>query len=632
MKLNIAKLLAVLAVLLLSPVVGAATYSYDELNRLTAVTYADGATIAYSYDAGGNIGSIITTPPGVATTTQTPTTTTTGASTTTSATTTTTGSTTTTTVHASMAVVSPLAAGAAFTVAVRPDGTLWTWGLNSQGQLGDGTLESRSTPAQIGSGYVTAWSGPTASRAYALKQDGTLWAWGGNAIGQLGDGSKTNATLPVQIGSGYTAVTAGAGHTVALKADGSLWTWGSNTNGQLGDGTTTAHLSPVQVGQDYVAVAAAGNFMLAIKSDGTLWAWGANDKRQLGDGTTTQQNSPVQVQIGTNVVQVAAGYTHAVVLKADGSLLAWGADSAIMLTTPTVLGTGFVSIAAGGSHTVALKADGTIWGWGSNKSGQLASADGLQHTDIAQIASGYVAIMAGGNPYVFTDNGRTFAFKADGTLWGWGANTYGQLGDGTTTDQTSPVLIPFSFAALNVVGGWNLLGNSSSSNLDVAAAFGDGSKVTTVWKWIGSKANWAFYSPTIADGGAVYAASKGYDFLTAVAGGEGFWVNAKAAFTAPLPSGTAIGSASFQTMASGWSLIATGDNKTPSQFNATVGATTPLTTLWAWDAAQTNWYFFAPSLEANGGLGTYISNKGYLDFTANSKTLGFGTGFWVNKP
>jgi hypothetical protein len=188
---------------------------------------------------------------------------------------------------------------------------------------------------------------------------------------------------------------------------------------------------------------------------------------------------------------------------------------------------------------------------------------------------------------------------------------------------------------LNFVTGWNLVGNSSSGSLNVASAFSDTSKVTTVWKWVPATSKWAFYAPSMNSTDlAAYAASKSYDVLSTVVGGEGFWVNAKTTFTAPLPSGTAISSASFQGMASGWNLIAIGDNKTPSQFNALVGATTPLTTLWAWDAAQANWYFYAPSLEAKGGtaLTDYITSKVYLDFTANSKTLGPGAGFWVNKP
>ena len=188
---------------------------------------------------------------------------------------------------------------------------------------------------------------------------------------------------------------------------------------------------------------------------------------------------------------------------------------------------------------------------------------------------------------------------------------------------------------LNFVTGWNLVGNSSSGALNVATAFGDSAKVNTVWKWIAGTTKWAFYAPSLVGQALTdYATSKGYDVLTTINGGDGFWVNATTAFTAQLPARTAIASTSFQTMASAWSLIAIGDNKTPSQFNALVGATTPLTTLWAWDSGQANWYFYAPSLEAKGGtaLTDYITSKSYLDFTANSKTLAPGIGFWVNKP
>jgi len=218
-----------------------------------------------------------------------------------------------------------------------------------------------------------------------------------------------------------------------------------------------------------------------------------------------------------------------------------------------------------------------------------------------------------------------------------------QCGSGTTntttgTTTTTTGTTTTTTVALNLVSGWNLMGNSSSGAIDVATVFGDRTKVTTVWKWVAATAKWAFYAPSLSDGGAAYAASKGYDFLTSISGGEGFWVNAGAVFTAPLPAGTAVTSASFQLMASGWNLISIGDGKTPSQFNSALSSTPPspgvtptnLTTLWAWDATQLNWYFYAPSLEANGGLAAYITSKSYLNFGTNS--LGASTGFWVNKP
>lgn len=206
--------------------------------------------------------------------------------------------------------------------------------------------------------------------------------------------------------------------------------------------------------------------------------------------------------------------------------------------------------------------------------------------------------------------------------------------NGIALGPISAVISPLQLAQ-----GWNLAGNGSAGPIAVANVLGESSKVTTVWKWVtsGSTAGinypaWAFYTPTQNDGGQAYATSKGYDFLTTIKAGEGFWVNAKAEFNAPLPGGTAITSSAFQNIPSGWNLIATGDGKTPSQFNALAAPNTPLTTLWAWDAQVANWYFYAPSLEAKDGtvLADYIAAKNYLNF--GNKVLDPTMGFWVNKP
>lgn len=198
-----------------------------------------------------------------------------------------------------------------------------------------------------------------------------------------------------------------------------------------------------------------------------------------------------------------------------------------------------------------------------------------------------------------------------------------------------------SAATLNLAAGWNLAGNSSSGTLDVAAAFGDAGSVLGVWKWIAASARWAFYTPSLTAQALIdYTNSKGYDVLTRINGGEGFWVNAKTAYAAQLPAGPALASASFQGMAPGWNLIAIGDGRTPREFNTVIGLAPPapgaispnLTTLWAWEAAKANWYFYAPSLDANGGtvLADYITNKGYLGF--GTKVLDSVSGFWVNMP
>jgi alpha-tubulin suppressor-like RCC1 family protein len=229
----------------------------------------------------------------------------------------------------------------------------------------------------------------------ALKNDGTVWSWGSNGYGQLGDGTNTDRATPVQV-SGLTNVKeidAGAYHTVALKNDGTVWSWGSNGYGQLGDGTTEDRKAPVQVmvspgvGLTNVKAIAAGDcHTVALKNDGTVWAWGRNNCSQLGDGTTIQRTTPVQVMASpgvglTNVKVIAAAGYHTVTLKNDGTVWSWGynyygqlgdgthTDRAVPVQVSGL--TDVTAIAAGDCHTVALKNDGTVWAWGSNGNGQL---------------------------------------------------------------------------------------------------------------------------------------------------------------------------------------------------------------------------------------------------------------------
>jgi hypothetical protein len=205
------------------------------------------------------------------------------------------------------------------------------------------------------------------------------------------------------------------------------------------------------------------------------------------------------------------------------------------------------------------------------------------------------------------------------------------------------------------------VGNGVEAPLAVAAVFNDAAKVATVWKWVPSGSTsgidyptWAFYTPTQADGGKAYAADRGYDFLTTVNGGEGFWVNAKSGFTFTLPTGVAVQSSSFMpgsgghALPSGWSLIAIGDNQTVAEFNAKLSATPPtttvppdfppgytpptpnnLSTLWAWDAVRNGWYFWSPIMVTIGTLAEYRASYNYLDFV---NPLSPTSGFWVKRP
>ncbi len=179
-----------------------------------------------------------------------------------------------------------------------------------------------------------------------------------------------------------------------------------------------------------------------------------------------------------------------------------------------------------------------------------------------------------------------------------------------------------------LVTGWNLLGNGNALSLEVAAPslFGDAARVASVWKWIPASKKWAIYVPSLnSQSLSDYALSKGYDVLTTVAAGEGFWVNTKTSFSVVLPSTSPVLATSMQAgLLAGWNLVAIGETKNPGDFGTT--------TLWAWDGSRGAWYFYAPSLEANGTLAAYIQSNSYLDFASNGKKLGPGVGFWINNP
>lgn len=227
-----------------------------------------------------------------------------------------------------------MAIGDQHTVAIAPDGALWTWGLNYHGEGGAGTTTYQPTPLQIG--MATSWKSisTTGLHTLAIRQDGSLWAWGRNGQGELGTGSivaNTNYPAQVQPGTTWLSVSAGAAYSLAIRQDGTLWAWGNNFAGQLGTGTNPEAwlASPVQVGTATTwRQVSAGRFnhTLAVRTDGTLWAWGANTDGQLGTGTTTNQLSPVQIESATTWQSVSAGYSHSLAVRTDGTLWAWGAN------------------------------------------------------------------------------------------------------------------------------------------------------------------------------------------------------------------------------------------------------------------------------------------------------------------
>ncbi len=373
--------------------------------------------------------------------------------------------------------------GAGFGISLKSDGTVWTWGGNCDGQLGDGTTINNPTPSQVlgfdGEDFLEDIIAITAGQQYSLvlDADGTLWAWGNNYNGRLGDGTDDDRYTPVQVvgpdGVGLLTnvigMTSGGSFGVAIQSDNTVWTWGGNCYGQLGDGTTDDSLTPVQVVgpdgvgflQDIIAVDSGRRHTVALKSDGTVWAWGYNNSGQLGNDSTDYSETPVQVMgpegegFLDDVIAVSAGGGFSVALKSDGTLWAWGGNCYGQLGdgtsdnsyTPIQVqgpdGVGFINdiitVNTGRRHTIAVKSDGTVWTWGYNYDGQLGDGEtDDSYTPVQVKGPGGVGFL-GNIVEVAAEKYHSFAMDSDGNIWAWGYNSSGRLGDGTENDSLTPV-------------------------------------------------------------------------------------------------------------------------------------------------------------------------------------------------
>ncbi len=380
-----------------------------------------------------------------------------------------------------------IAAGGYHTIALKTDGTVWAWGGGRTGQLGNGDTININTPMQVvgegGVGFLTDVIAVACGDLHtiAIKTDSTVWAWGSNHVGQLGNGHSggdgyiydpgIDSNTPVQVigpdGVGFLtdiiAIEGGDNHSVALKSDGTVWTWGSNNPGQLGNGTTTNSSTPVQViGSgcvgfltDAIAIAAGHRHSIALISDSTVWCWGYNSDGQLGDGTNDNRRWPVQVVgpggVGTlnGVISIAGGYGHTIALKSDSTVWTFGNNGLGQLgdgtegysrntpdqviAQPGVSGflTDIIKISGGNYHTIALKSDSTGFTFGYNRYGQLGDGDTInQNRPVQVLAPDTVSFLtdivacAGGQYH-------TAMLKSDGSASTFGYNLYGQLGDGS---------------------------------------------------------------------------------------------------------------------------------------------------------------------------------------------------------
>ncbi len=376
--------------------------------------------------------------------------------------------------HAFAQTIIKVAGGANHTVILKSDGTVWTFGRNNFGQLGNNTTTNSSVPVQVHgpdnigflSGIIDIAAG--SAHSMALKNDGTVWCWGGNADGQIGDGTNTQRNTPVQVKglgnvgflSGVTAISTSKRVSMALLNDSTIAVWGVNYAGQLADGGTTARNYPERVkGAGFVGyltkvvkIRANCCSCQALRDDGTVWMWGESQYGQLGRGFTSSipANPPGAVcAVGgcgngnlANIVEIGGGSYHMFAVNSSGQLFAWGLGATGALgngftsniNLPVQILTGVAKVAAGGDfnspHGMALKNDGTVWAWGYNASGQLGNGNNTNQLTPVQITTNVANT-------VDIDCGweHSLILKSDGSVCTVGENQYGQLGDGTLVDK-----------------------------------------------------------------------------------------------------------------------------------------------------------------------------------------------------
>jgi alpha-tubulin suppressor-like RCC1 family protein len=351
--------------------------------------------------------------------------------------------------------------------AIRTDTTLWCWGSDVFGQLGDGALTSRWYPVQVTSPASTGWTlvASGGNHTCALRTQ-ALYCWGSNLWGQIGSGpigNGVNQLTPLQIAGAWTAVAAGQLHTCALQSDSSLWCWGHNASGQLGLGNTTDATTPAHVGALTWSglTASAGN--TCATHTGDLWCWGDNTYGSVGDNTILNRTSPVQITTpatsGWSLPVLSSSGYRVCGIRTDGTLWCWGFGYATN-NVPAVLDSGsdWRRPASGADFGCALKAVSQLYCWGVNGSGQL----GLGTSTTTSVPTRVVSSGATDWAQVAAASLHTCAVGTDTTLWCWGYNGNGQLGIGSTASKTVPtqVTVPSST-------GWDQVATGSTSSCAV---------------------------------------------------------------------------------------------------------------------------------------------------------------------
>ena len=364
-----------------------------------------------------------------------------------------------------------VANGVTHTVARKVDGSLWAWGLNDRGQVGDGTALTRTIPKQIST--ATNWDKVAAGGTFCLatKTDGTLWGWGYNTNGQVGPGAGTYRTTPFQIGTltDWGEPSCGENFSACLKTNGELWVWGNNDYGQLGDGTIVRNNNHSRVGgtATYISMDCGYYNIHAVKSDGTLWSWGRGNYGQLGNNTQNIDSLiPIQIGTDTDWVKVKAGNALVIAQKSNGTLWGWGrgdygqtgSGGFSHRRVPTQIGTAtdWISFDAGNFHAVATKSDGSVWSWGYNAFRQLGDATTVNKSLPVRTGPTTFLVAKPINAGINT----AFGIKSDGSLWGWGDNSNWMIGNNSSNSfESTPVAVSCPASVGLAVNGFEIADN-----------------------------------------------------------------------------------------------------------------------------------------------------------------------------